>query len=171
MAYPLKDIPGFSGRYAASTDGRIWSYSKWRQKTGRWLKPGSTRDGYLYVNLYSHGRYRSFRVSRLVLETFVGPAPTPCADADHRDFDRSNNQLSNLRWLTHQENVERTKYSGRVASQVGINNPSNFLTETEVSAIRARRSKGSTYRSIANEFGIRKGHVADICTRRIWKHI
>jgi hypothetical protein len=41
----------------------------------------------------------------LVLETFVGPKPTPKHECCHRDDDRSNNAVENLYWGTHAENM------------------------------------------------------------------
>ena len=36
----LKDIPGYEGLYAASKDGRVWSYPKpYSSKDGLWMKP------------------------------------------------------------------------------------------------------------------------------------
>lgn len=44
-------------------------------------------------------------IHRLVLETFLGPAPDGC-ECDHYDRDPSNNKLENLRWVTHYENMK-----------------------------------------------------------------
>jgi HNH endonuclease len=44
-------------------------------------------------------------VHRLVLETFVGLAPEGC-ECDHIDRNPSNNNLENLRWVSHYDNMK-----------------------------------------------------------------
>lgn len=44
-------------------------------------------------------------VHRLVLETFEGPCP-PGFECDHIDRNPSNNNLENLRWVSHYENMK-----------------------------------------------------------------
>lgn len=166
----MKDIPGFEGRYAVTTDGRVWSYPKARQKAGRWLKPGITKNGYLYVNLtIKPYRYKTFPVSRLILETFVGPGEG--LEADHYDFDRQNNRLSNLHWNTHLGNVQRSWAENDNLDRRGESNGRSLLTESDVRHVRELHLSGLSYRIIANKLSLKRGHVADICSRRIWRHI
>jgi hypothetical protein len=66
---------------------------------GRVLRQGRTRGGYLTVSLAG----RSVHVHRLVLEAFVGPCPAG-RQAAHRDGNKLNNSVGNLRWATPREN-------------------------------------------------------------------
>lgn len=50
-------------------------------------------------------------VHRIVAETFIGPAPTPQHEVNHKDLNKLNNHVSNLEWVTRQENVDH--YWGR----------------------------------------------------------
>lgn len=50
-------------------------------------------------------KQKNYYIHRLVLETFVGPAPPEC-ECDHIDRDPSNNRIENLRWVTHFENMK-----------------------------------------------------------------
>lgn len=47
----------------------------------------------------------SIDIACLVLEAFIGPCPEGM-ECCHNDDDRANNQLSNLRWDTHTNNVK-----------------------------------------------------------------
>lgn len=62
---------------------------------------------YYRVQLWNKGRYRSFLVHVLVLELFGPPRPSPDHEVDHLDGDGMNNDLSNLEWVTSQENAAR----------------------------------------------------------------
>ena len=57
----MKDIPGYEGLYAATEDGRIWSY-----RSKKFLKPSKDRYSYLYVNLYKDGVRKTYRIHRLI---------------------------------------------------------------------------------------------------------
>lgn len=95
----LRPIQGFD-RYAASADGRIWSYIR-----GRFLKGSPDSCGYLLVGLRRDGKTFTRLVHRLVCHAWNGDPPTPKHEANHMDLCKTNNAKSNLEWTTHQENV------------------------------------------------------------------
>jgi hypothetical protein len=72
------------------------------KKTGHIKQPTENDDGYLVVSFNS----RVKRVHRLVAERFL-PAPTNdirTLVVDHLDRDRTNNDVSNLRWCSRSDN-------------------------------------------------------------------
>ena len=71
------------------------------KKTGRILKPFN-RGGYYIVGL-SNIKTKSFRVHRLVAETFIENSEKK-AHVNHKDKNSLNNNLSNLEWNTPKEN-------------------------------------------------------------------
>lgn len=89
-----REIPR-SGGYQASDSGDS------RSPSGRVLKQSKNQRDYMRVSL---GRARQDYVHRLVMEAFVGPANG--RDVDHIDNDPTNNHLSNLRYVTHAENMK-----------------------------------------------------------------
>lgn len=109
---------GFEGVYEVSSLGRVRSLThtirradggEWTYR-GRVLKAGPTTKGYLFVT-FSRGAERHMRkVHRLVLEAFVGPCPEGM-EGCHNDGDKTNNQISNLRWDTRSANAkDRVKH-------------------------------------------------------------
>jgi len=64
-------------------------------KTG-WLE----RHGYWKISV----NYKKYYCHALVLELSGQPRPSPSAIADHIDFNRSNNRIENLRWITRSHN-------------------------------------------------------------------
>lgn len=113
-----KDIPGYEGKYQASTQGRIRSLDRllgtpgkkgFKHMKGRILRPGPTRTGHLYVVL-GHGAAGS-PVHTLVALTFLGPRPRG-ADVCHNDGDPTNNNIDNLRYDTRSNNILDVYKSG-----------------------------------------------------------
>lgn len=107
------DTPGTRHRYAVSTHGRVRNMG-----TGRLLTlQVQVATGYHVVNL---GRvYRQQLVHRLVAMAFLAPAATGM-EVDHHDFGRTNNRVSNLRWLPKQANAWRWKKAEYVAEREGV---------------------------------------------------
>ena len=94
-----KPIIGYDN-YEVSNLGHIRNI-----KTGRILRGATSNTGYYFVSLSQNGKTKSHSVHRLVLETF-DPRPNMHAlDANHIDWDKTNNKLENLEWVTRQENL------------------------------------------------------------------
>lgn len=98
----VKDIPSYPGKYAASTDGRIYSIRR-----QQWLKPYVAGSNYLYVDLCGKNK----RVHRLIAETYLDN-PMGYATVDHINGDRMDNRVENLQWLTLSENVRKAHQKG-----------------------------------------------------------
>lgn len=110
-----RPVPGYEGRYEVSSEGSVrslgfYSHNRFGTRTwraGRVLKATiSPKTGYRSVTLVDDERQHSvYRVHRVVLMAFVGPPPEGMPNGLHRDDNRLNNQLSNLRWGTHSDNT------------------------------------------------------------------
>tara|TARA_R110002153_G_scaffold124664_1_gene271269 strand:- start:343 stop:864 length:522 start_codon:yes stop_codon:yes gene_type:complete len=69
----------------------------------RILKPRTIKIGYKIVSLYSNGKEKNMTVHRIVAKTFLQDY-TEDLDVDHKDNDKANNNLTNLRMATKSEN-------------------------------------------------------------------
>ncbi|WP_375198969.1 HNH endonuclease signature motif containing protein [Cupriavidus metallidurans] len=67
-------------------------------------KPYRAANGRLMIAMRHCGKTRACHISRLVLEAFVGPAPSSKHQCAHNDGNPDNNHWSNLRWATASEN-------------------------------------------------------------------
>lgn len=99
-----KPAPGFEGFYEVSNKGNVKSV-----KTGKLLKRSKTKRGYIRVWLTKRlddDRIlrKSVRVHRLVALAFI-PKVEGKDFIDHIDGNPGNNNVENLRWVTHKENV------------------------------------------------------------------
>ena len=157
-----KDIPGYEGRYQASSEGRIRSVDHrtrvvahgtetTRLVKGRVLRPGRyCKAGHLSVVL-GHGAPGS-PVHQLIALTFLGPAPDKC-EVCHNDGNPSNNALYNLRYDTRSENIKDVIRQGGIWRK---------LSAEDVYEIRDMLGKGYTGAEIARIFHISPTHVSSI---------
>lgn len=113
----MKDIKGFEGRYAVTSCGKVWSHV--RQK---FLSPKIDKKGYKIVRLYdATGRSFMKRVARLVLETYRPVEGMEKLQANHiKEFEKSNDSLNNLEWMTPKENANYGTRNQRGARANGI---------------------------------------------------
>lgn len=116
-----RPVPDFEGHYEVSDHGRVRSvtrdvvsHSDNRTRTfkSRILSP-ELRHGYNVVQLSKGGIRQKLYVHRLVLMAFVGE-PEPGMECCHNNDIRDDNRLVNLRWDTHQSNVDDCRLRGRV---------------------------------------------------------
>lgn len=68
-------------------------------------------NGYLVCDLYANNRSQKVPVHRLVAEAFI-PNPHNKPTVDHKDGNRKNNAISNLRWATYSEQNSRFETCG-----------------------------------------------------------
>jgi hypothetical protein len=108
---PVQDYPD----YQVSNLGRVKSTKVCRGIHERILTPSASRGGYLVVCLSNENGRKMFTTYRLVAIAFI-PNPDSKTDVDHINRDRTDNQVSNLRWATRTENSMNMNILGRNTS-------------------------------------------------------
>lgn len=159
-------VVGFEGFYEVSDLGRVRSIDRvtpWRWGPRLWrgkiLSQGRC-GGYLSVKLCRLGKYSTRKVHRLVLESFTGVIEAG-HQANHLDFDPSNNRLENLEWTSQLENIAYSVSAGRRRSKISA---------TDATEIRRRALSGESQRSLADAFGLCQSSISLIVLGKNWKH-
>ena len=93
-------IPDFPDYYISNC-GRVYS-----SKTQRCIGCKNPKTGYMMVSLSKGKRSKTTYIHHLVMKFFGDPRPSSDYEIDHIDRHKDNNNITNLRWLTRQENLE-----------------------------------------------------------------
>ena len=107
-----RDVPGYEGRYQASSDGRIRSLTRrvamprggHRIEPQHELRTFMDRYGYECVGLWGEKGRETVAVHRVIARTFLADSRFPGAEVRHCDGNQLNNTVSNLRWGTASQN-------------------------------------------------------------------
>ena len=121
-------------RYTIDEYGNVYDCKK-----QRYLKHLDNGFGYKYVMIVKDGKYRQYKVHRLVAEAYI-PNPQNKPFVNHKDCNRSNNCFTNLEWCTQKENIN---YSQKVNSSFNERNK-------EVQQFDINNNLLATYKSISD---------------------
>jgi hypothetical protein len=170
-----KQIDGFE-HYDVSDSGEVRT---WRKRPVLWRNPDLTDRhkepklmklvpnplGYTAVALRGKRGTKPKRmtVHRLVALTFL-PNPNNHSDVAHLNGNPSDNLVSNLAWMTHQDNQ-------LMMQEHGTQYVSSKLTADQVKYIREKVANGprGTARRMAEKFGVQPPQISRIVNGTRWK--
>ena len=143
-------INGFD-HYAISNFGRIKNVRK-----NRILTPVLSQSGYLTYVFCQDGRKKGFRIHRLVALYFLdNPENKPYVN--HKDGDKTNNNVNNLEWCTAQENQIHARSTGLINQ------------EKPVVAVNLESGEKNTFKSVSEAgaiLQINKGTIVKVLKGR-----
>ena len=118
------DIKDYDGRYKIGDKGTVIGVSRSkdeRYKHKQWiLKQYEDKNSYMYVTLQKDKKRKTIKVHRLVAEHFIENENNyPCVN--HIDSNRKNNDVSNLEWVTHKQNMEHAVKNHRFDNMAKLN--------------------------------------------------
>jgi hypothetical protein len=126
-----RTIEGWEGWYEVSNLGRVRSLDRTIRQLNRWgsynhrfqkgmvLKPGLDSYGYPQVSLHYNGYSERPLVHHLVLKTF-GRARRAREEADHKNGNRRDNRLRNLRWVIKPDNGRNRHHVRNKTGFIGV---------------------------------------------------
>lgn len=108
-------VKGYEGHYEVNRSGVVRSVDRvikrkydHSRKKGKVLSQRKDFDGRYEVGLSVNGISKTKKVHRIVAESFL-PNPFNLPEIDHIDGDKTNNHVSNLEWVTPEENRRRAQ--------------------------------------------------------------
>lgn len=167
-----KDIENYEGMYQVSNKGHVRSLDRLSSNgirlTGRDMKLTHNMQGYLIVGLTKNAKATQFKVHRLVAYAFI-ENPSNYNLINHRDEDKTNNNVGNLEWCDSQYN---NTYGNRLKKMVANTNYESICKKRlkPVIAIDTKNNK-TVYKSIrdaSKATGVYYGNISR-CAKGIRK--
>ena len=106
------DIQGYEGLYKINRKGEILGLKK-----NKLLKQHTHRLGYLIFFLFKNKKRKQFYIHRLIAIHFI-PNPENLPEIDHKDRNRANNNIENLRWSTRSDNQKNKEIKGSITEEI-----------------------------------------------------
>ena len=98
-------VKGYEGLYVVTSEGSVIGL-----RSGKELKTTNVR-GYLRVKLYRNAQPKMYLVHRIVADAFI-PNDDNKSQVNHKDGNKSNNNVENLEWVTQSENQVHAYING-----------------------------------------------------------
>ena len=117
MIEEWRTIVGYEGQYEVSSYGRVRSLDRYDRMNrfwkGRILNLHTGTGGYLFVGLSSNGNEKNYLVHRMVAQAFI-PNPDNLPQVNHKDEDKTNNNVDNLEWCDREYNINYGTIKDRI---------------------------------------------------------
>ena len=169
---PISGYPN----YFAGSDGHIYSYRPLggSDKVRRHRVGAAIEDGYRRATLKdSKGKYKRKCVHVWIALAFLGPKPFAGAMVLHGDGKRSNCKPENLRWGSHQENIDDSMKHGTHSYISG--HPNAKLTKSQVKSIRKKwdsvESKRGLIKKLAAKYNVSDSTISRTVHVKNWLRI
>lgn len=171
-----KDITEYEGLYQVSNTGKVKSlercvlnkHGKWQTYPERLLKFDINIDSntsYCRVTLCKLHKTKRYLVHRLVAEMFI-PNPLNKEYVNHINNDGTDNQVSNIEWCTHSENMLHAQKQGRLfktQSNAGVRSGELAYERVKNNVEKAYLVKFNSWKVISNELTKRASKYYVLC--------
>jgi hypothetical protein len=164
------DVDGYNGIYQVSTTGKVRSIDRQvynHFQKGKELKPHNNGHGYLNVSL--HGKDKKEKhayIHILVAKAFI-PNPNNYTQVNHKDFNKTNNNVENLEWVSPQQNKIHYRNS-RFCKDIEIEKfkkvefkTFNRIIKNSENIIKLR-NKGLTIKEISKKLELGRDFVSNV---------
>lgn len=152
--------------YSVSNFGRVR-----RNKTGRILKYGKDKSGYLQVHLHNNPISKVLKVHKLVATNFI-PNPNGYIEIDHIDTIVENNKSDNLRWVTHVQNQNNPITRVKLKNVCDLIRTVRPILQYDLSNILI--NEWSSAKEVEDVLGFGHSNITTCCkgrTKRLWIYL
>ncbi len=164
-----KPVDFADGNYQISNHGRIKSFVT--DPKGTILK-GSSVNGFNTVGLKVDGEKRQFCVHKLTAQFFIQKESHKQTVVIHKDWDKSNNHVNNLLWVSSEESYQRMhKRLMDEQRRLGHTVTNSKLKPEDIVLLKTMLNKGIKQNVIARLFAISEMQVTRIKRNENWAHI
>lgn len=152
--------------YQFSTYGRV----KCKDGSIKKIFVGGKERVYFTVKMYVKGVSISKYLHRLIAETFIENTFYK-KEVNHKDCNKSNNNVENLEWCTREENMVHARINNRLLE--GERATSAKLTNKQVIEIRELKKKNPniTNKEIGKMYGLDHSNISRLLRRKFYSNV
>ena len=173
-----KQVKGYEGIYEVSNTGVVRSVNYLvfgkngvkRIQKGRVLKLNKSEKGYIQVTLSKNLKRFNTGVHRLVAISFI-ENPYNKQQVNHIDGNKENNHISNLEWVTNQENQVHSYKNKLSRNNYGESHHMAKLKNIDVFNVIDRINNGETMSKIAKENKMSVTAISNLYKRKTYINI
>jgi hypothetical protein len=180
----MVEIKGFKD-YFIDKHGNVTSYKfpngHGGTKKYRKLKLHTGKLGYVTFAAKVKEKDGTMKIKRSSVHRAVAVAFIPNPDSkrcvNHIDGDKSNNNVNNLEWCTHSENMKhafenKLNHGPPLNIMKGNSHPRSKLKNSDVLEIRKDYKENRTpQRQLAKKYNVKQSTIWNIIHRKLWSHI
>ena len=156
-----KNIPNFKG-YQASNLGRI------KGKMNRVMTPHPDGNGYLRTGFRKNGKSFTIKVHQMIALTWVKGKTKERCEINHHNAKKHDNRVTNLKWVTRQENLEHARKHKLWVAHYGSENGNSKLKECDIYIIRDMVTQGFSSAAISKMYCVCHTTIKKIRHKTIW---
>ena len=99
------NIDGLREMYSIDKEGKV--FSRYMNRNLSYMPNNIGYIQYFLKKYKNAGRW--YKAHQLVMATFGPPQPTKYHEINHIDHNKQNNNIDNLEWVTHKENIQKAR--------------------------------------------------------------
>lgn len=161
------------GKYEVSNMGRF------RNDKGHIMAQCQSEKGYMMSVFMCDGkqRPRTLKVHRIVANAFVPGHDEKHNEVNHKDGDKRNNNVTNLEWVTHEENIHHGYENNLIPVLKGSDNGNSVYSEDLIHIICILLLEFDGANDMVmnqlrkNNIFINKDLITGIKHKHTWRHI
>ena len=174
---PVTHIKGMTNKkYLVSSQGRIASYDS--DINDKYVLKLHLNGGFPMATIHIDGKSKALFVHHALGHTFLKKTNPKQTSIIHLDYNKANNALSNLKWVTKKDQIEHSKKSPFVlqaaARKVYSGATARKLDEKKVIALKKELwnpKRKLSFKQIAAKYGIAEMNLYRIKNGEMWFHV
>jgi hypothetical protein len=163
-------------KYMISNHGRLASYD--HNSEDKYILKQHLNGGFPMATVHIEGKSKALFAHHALAHAFLKKTSPKQVSIIHLDYNKANNDLSNLKWVTKKEQVEHSMKSPYViqaaARKVYNGATARKLNEKKVIALKKEiwnPKRKATFKQLATKYGIAEMNLYRIKNGEMWFHV
>ena len=142
----FRKVPSLDFLYEVSENGQYLRNVKSKKYIKIFLDKHHSKKGYYAAFINFKGKVRRVMIHKIVAECWLGPIPKGY-EVDHKDRDSTKNHYTNLRYVTHSEQIKNRQLGEHIIAQA-TQNCANWIKSISKQTKISKNNETHTFESM-----------------------